>query len=295
MLVVPRLVLDNIIREGALASGGAFRQVKVKTVEAQPAGVRVTGEAQGKPVSFEAPVAVVATGANVKLLRQMELVRRAPSMILAARTYFEEVGNLADQAQFHFGGAPLPGYGWVFPLSATSANVGVGFFPRRWFKGRLPASPAKALDTFLSGAAMQSCLGPARRVGAVKGYPLRMDFTTAPTFAGRVLLVGEAAGLVNPLTGEGIDYALESGRIAAGHIAALLGSGDFSSRNLLLYDDLLRRRFQRLFRFCEVVRMLCLNRICLNLLIRWAVYRPDLKRKLIDIVLGSGGLPAGSR
>src|SRR5262249_56092266 len=59
---------------------------------------------------------------------------------------------------------------------------------------------------------------PYRQTSEMRGYPIRVDFLRARTFAPRTLLVGEAAGLVNPLTGEGIDYALESGQIAGGPV-----------------------------------------------------------------------------
>ncbi len=231
---------------------------------------------------------MIATGVSVKLPLQMGILPHPPPMTLVARTYFEDIQGLADQTVFHFDGVPLPGYGWVFPLSPTAANVGAGFSPRAWFRNRGPATAAKALESFLCLPSMQAMLGSVRQIGPVKGYPLRTDFATAPTFAKRVVLVGEAAGLVNPLTGEGIDYALESGRIAAEHLALTFAEGEFSGQNLERYDYLLRQRFQRLFCFCEAVRTLFLNRLCLNWLIRWAARRPDLKVKLIELVLGSG-------
>jgi flavin-dependent dehydrogenase len=47
---------------------------------------------------------------------------------------------------------------------------------------------------------LQNILGGAQRAGPIKGYPLRVDFASAPTYSERVMLVGEAAGLVNPVT-----------------------------------------------------------------------------------------------
>ncbi len=121
----------------------------------------------------------------------------------------------------------------------------------------------------------------------MKGYPLRADFTTAPTWSQRVLLVGEAAGLVNPLTGEGIDYALESGRISARHVAGMFERGDFGVAPHQAYDAELRDHFQSLFEFCMFVRdRLCDKAWLLNALVRVANRREDLRLKLATVVLG---------
>ena len=118
----------------------------------------------------------------------------------------------------------------------------------------------------------------------MRGYPIRVDFLSAPTYAERTLLVGEAAGLVNPLTGEGIDYALESGEIAAEHIAAMLSTGDFS--RVRDYDQHLRAQFEPVFRFCAQVRDWYCWPPLLNLLVAVANRRPDLRLLLTQVVLG---------
>ncbi|MCW5848602.1 MAG: geranylgeranyl reductase family protein [Anaerolineae bacterium] len=285
-LVVPRLVLDDTIRQRALASGAAFQGgMHVVQVEREGGGVVVKAERRGQANQFRGRMAVVATGASHKLLLTMGLLRHAPPIMLAARAYFE---GMAAPPTMHlrFDGVPLPGYGWVFPLSATSANVGAGYFRAGWSARWMPDNPRQAFDHFIQTPPLRRMLDGARQVGPVKGYPLRVDFATAPTYGDHVLLVGEAAGLVNPLTGEGIDYALESGHLAASHLLAMFGAGDFSSARHAEYDHLLRARFQRLFVFCNRVRAICLNPPLLNLLVWAANRRPDLKLRLMHIVLG---------
>src|SRR5690606_12222005 len=132
--------------------------------------------------------------------------------------YFEGVEFLPNHFQFRFDGVPLPGYGWVFPVSQTSANIGAGFIPSA--RGA-PLSAQAGFKTFVESSAMRRLLQNARQQSSLKSYPIRTDFASAPTFAERTLLIGEAAGLVNPLTGDGIDYALETGRIAAEHLINL--------------------------------------------------------------------------
>jgi flavin-dependent dehydrogenase len=209
---------------------------------------------------------------------------------VAVRAYFEEVKGLADQIQLRFDGVPLPGYGWVFPLPNGSANIGAGVFPSWWNWQRTAHTARAAYEAFIQGPALRAMLQEAHQLGPVKGYPLRVDFATAPTYGQRLLLVGEAAGLVNPLTGEGIDYALESGKLAAEHMIQVFNGGDFSLSALADYDRLLRHRFQRLFIVCNWIQNLLVNPLLLDTVIRTADRRPDLKMLLINIVFGQADL-----
>ena len=108
------------------------------------------------------------------------------------------------------------GYGWVFPKRA-SRTVGVG-----GIQGRNPDMRAR-LQAYLNQSAT---LGPGPQPEArVKGAFLPSgDFRAIPG-RGPVLLAGDAAGLVDPLTGEGIAWALESGRLAAIAAAQALAAG----------------------------------------------------------------------
>jgi geranylgeranyl reductase family protein len=281
-LVVPRLLLDDRIRECAVASGTRFEgNAHVIDVRANPSGVEITVERGGKRTIVPARIAVIATGASTRLLLQAGILRRQPKVLVASRAYFEGVRGLSDAWTLRFDGVPMPGYGWIFPTGAESANIGVGYFK----EGRT-ASAAGPFKAFTESPALRDMLTGARQAGPLKGYPLRDDFLDSPTCAERMLVVGEAAGLVNPLTGEGIDYALESGRIAAHHLFAMFDSGDFSPARFADYEDALRGHFAPLFEFCTKVRSWCLRPLVLNALVGLANRRADLRERLVSVVLG---------
>ncbi|HLZ30614.1 MAG TPA: geranylgeranyl reductase family protein [Chloroflexota bacterium] len=286
-LVVPRRDLDDIVVRRAAESGAAFAsQVTVSHVEPTSSGVRVHAEGGG---TFDGRVAIIATGAATAVLKRSGILHRQPRAMLAARAYFEDIQHeVASTFSLRFHGVPQPGYGWVFPVSPSAANIGVGFLPSR--RTSRPTRPAaRVFEDFTQD--LQPFLQGARQAGPVKGYPIRVDFLTAPTYAARTLLVGEAAGLVNPLTGEGIDYALESGRLAADHLAAAFDAG-FGADWLPAYDRLLRARFEKIFRFSQLVRDWYCIPALLNLLVPLANRRPALRQLLTNIVLGERE-PAG--
>jgi flavin-dependent dehydrogenase len=115
----------------------------------------------------------------------------------------------------------FPGYGWIFPGPAGVANVGLGLgtlSDRQSGAGAVRLLPAY-LDHLVSLGLLDRApaLPLARRLG---GW-LKMGMVGTTPAAGRVLLVGDAAGLVNPLQGEGIAQAMTSGRAAA---EAVIGS-----------------------------------------------------------------------
>lgn len=269
-LVVRRRTLDELILRRALASGARFEpRVSVSHLEPTARGVRVHA---GRGASFEARTAIVATGAASGVLLRSGVLRRQPPSLLAGRAYFEDV-TTRPALQLSFDGVPLPGYGWVFPVGQHAANVGVGFKPgrRRTTRGVFDAFARSRLDG-------------ARQCGPLQGYPIRTNFLSSPVVAPHTLLVGEAAGLVNPLTGEGIDYALESGQLAARHI--------LRETPLLEYQRALRGRFEELFRFSALVRDWYCRAPVLNTLVGLANARPALRQMLADILLGERE-PAG--
>jgi geranylgeranyl reductase family protein len=272
-LVVPRLILDQFILESAIRSGATFEpNTNAARVEPTAHGARVVTD-DGR--TFEGRVAVVASGAATGVLTRSGILPRQPRAMLAARTYFEGFPReLEASFQLRFDNVPSPGYGWIFPTGTHSANVGVGFWPKRGSGTAVQAFHRFA--THLPGGS---------QVGPVKGYPIRVDFLRSPTHAKNTLLVGEAAGLVNPLTGEGIDYALESGQMAAEHVVQGLSSGVDETWGFD-YDRLLRERFEKVFRFSEWIRDWYCKPGLLNLLVPLASRRPELRQRLATIVLG---------
>ena len=110
-----------------------------------------------------------------------------------------------------------PGYGWLFPGADGQANVGIGI----GMGGSRHAAPLRGdLDRFTTLLRSRGDLRPAAEPGPVIGGWLRMGGTGAPPAAGNVLLVGDAAGLINPLQGEGIAPAMISARLAAEAVLA---------------------------------------------------------------------------
>ncbi|MEX1071790.1 MAG: geranylgeranyl reductase family protein [Anaerolineales bacterium] len=284
LLVLPRLEMDAIIRQRALDSGAKFiGDSRVIDIQEEGDPVSLLTQRGGQSIAYSARVAIVATGANTGLLLQIGLLTQLPEPMLAVRGYFEGVRGLSDRVQIHFMDAVLPGYGWVFPISATAANIGVGLWQVGPHKKQKPLRGS--MDGFLADPLVKQQLADAKQVGPLKSFPLRSDFVTAPTVKGRVLALGEAVGLVNPLTGEGIDFALESGRIAAEFLTGLFAQGKVNPEAIAQYDRLLRLHFQSIFRYFSLLRTMLRSPVIMQSMFTMLEKSQRVKRIAVDILM----------
>ena len=138
----------------------------------------------------------------------------------AFRQYFRDVGPAASELWVWFEPDLLPGYAWSFPLPGGRANVGFGI-------RRLPGAPTKAMKAqwpeLLARPHIADVLGPAAAPESPhKAWPIpaRVDDVRLVAAGGRALFVGDAARATDPMTGEGIGQALETGVLAAEAILA---------------------------------------------------------------------------
>jgi geranylgeranyl reductase family protein len=250
-LMLPRFVLDDVLRRHAIAGGAEFLGgVRVRSIDRD--GDRVTSvraEGASGPLTVEARHVVIAVGANMGLLRREGFLTHEPRIIRAARGYYTnvEIPGGEEFYDFYFDMQLLPGYGWVFPMSEGRANIGVGVLPVFW-STRKPARTL--LDEFVERRRADGFTGM-EPDGAAKGYPLRIDFPIQRTAGENWIIVGEAAGLVNPVTGEGIDLGLESAEIAARALHADIAAG---RRDHLAYQRELWDRFGPMFSGLRILR-----------------------------------------
>ncbi|MDQ1509010.1 MAG: hypothetical protein QOG50_854 [Actinomycetota bacterium] len=133
----------------------------------------------------------------------------------AARQYFADVDD--DRLWVLFERDLLPGYAWVFPLPGGGANVGYGVLRS---DGRTGRDLKELWPELLSRRSLRDALGPrATPTEPVRAWPIPTRYDPDRLANGRVLFVGDAAGVVDPLTGEGIAQAIESGGLAAEAVA----------------------------------------------------------------------------
>lgn len=118
----------------------------------------------------------------------------------------------------------LPGYGWVFGVGDGTSNVGLGILNTSSAFGK--TDYRDVMKRWVATMPEEWEFNDATMVGPIRGAALPMGFNRTPHYADGLLLVGDAGGMVNPFNGEGIAYAMESARIAAGIVADALAGND---------------------------------------------------------------------
>ena len=175
-------------------------------------------------------VVVVADGSLSRFGRGLGVARdkRLPYG-LAARGYFSsprsDDGFLESQLDLRdAAGATVPGYGWIFPLGDGTVNVGVGVLStfHRW----KDLNTTTLMEAMVASAPPMWDITQETAITAPRGGKLPMSFSVGPLVGRNWIVVGDAAGAINPFNGEGIAYAYETGRIAAKHISAAMAADD---------------------------------------------------------------------
>ncbi|HVA06020.1 MAG TPA: geranylgeranyl reductase family protein [Acidimicrobiales bacterium] len=194
-------------------------------------GARVTDTATGSAREIRARYVVVADGSNSRFGRALGSARdKGFPMGMALRGYYKSERHDDPYIESHLdlrdqSGAVVPGYGWIFPLGDGRVNVGVGLLTvtGRW-KG---LNTSNLMDAFVASAPRSWGLSPASSCGPPTGGKLPMGLAVRPTAGPNALVIGDAAGAINPFNGEGIAYGYETGRLAASCLSnALAGTRD---------------------------------------------------------------------
>jgi len=287
-VVLPRYKFDNLVLERARTAKAQF-VAGVTATDVIREGETVVGikaNTSEGPKDFHARYVVVATGASTAFVEKAGLLKHRPEYSKAARAYYEGLSGITDEIEFHFDAVPLPGYGWVFPTSPKGANIGAGYYAQPG-KPEPRATPRQAFDEFIAGSKVKEMMKDAKLVGAIKGYPLRFDFPEAQTAFPGLALIGEACGLVNPLTGEGIDYALESTEVAATILVEAFQARQPLVQAMTRYPQALKDRFLKTFKGLMLVRDWYLRPWMLNRYVATAHHNEDLALLLVNIGLGN--------
>ena len=234
--VWPRHRLDAHLIDVAVAAGAEVRY----DTEAMPVfeGERVVGVVAGGE-RFTAPLTILAAGAQGAAAKVLGCERDPDEPFgLAIRAYaptprhaerhLEACLSLRDEH-----GTPVPGYGWMFPAGDGTVNIGVGALST--MKGFKKLNLNTLLDQYAAIVREPWSLGS--YIDKPRAWRLPMS---AVKRSGRGWVAcGDAAGFVNPMNGEGIDYALESGTLAVDRLIADPATAAAS------YDRLVGERFDQ--------------------------------------------------
>lgn len=218
--VVRRADFDNALLGEAVKAGCNFApQTKADSVKQNSEGVEVKAGSK----SFRAKKAIVADGSGISLTKKI-LPNALAAETLAAMAIFKDIKFNTDDLMFFLDENVGYGYGWVFLLPDGRANIGAGADIK--FIKKNEGNVKDLFYEFLERPPIKKIIGDGKIESKIRSFPLRMKYPNAVFRKENILFAGDAANLIYPLTGEGISYAMKSGKTAAEIIEKSLKKSD---------------------------------------------------------------------
>jgi len=266
---------DDFLRARAQEAGcTVFYGVSYRSgLERRGASLFCRAEGPAGERRFETRMLLGADGAASAVARAARIGNgRHGQGIVAARGYYRGVEGLRDSIELYFVPEYFPGYAWVIPVGAGVANVGLGLRLDACVRKRI--RPVSEVKRFAGKHPLLSRrMRHAEPDGPVRGWTIGTYARGMTRSAANVLLVGDAAGCADPLSGEGIFGAMKSASLAVPVVRAALEQGDFSASFLSRYDGAADRCFRPAYRYGGWLASLPSDHGMLRPLVRWGLHQ----------------------
>ncbi len=262
--VAPRMVLDAIIQQQAVESGVEFCQAQVQAPlieNGRVVGVsaRVGENGTSKNIDLHSQLVIGADGVTsviARNLRPKKEKHKPKHRAVALRAYIDDITEIPNTAEFFLYKEISPGYAWIFSMGNNRANIGLGMRLDHFRKSKRKLEDM--LQDFLGLPDIKMRLQRGGQLHDIATWQLSFGSQKGLRFAfDGAMLVGDAAGFINPITGGGIHNGMISAELAAQTAHMALMKGDPSLQTLQQYEQQcaqelwpgLRRsyNFQRIF------------------------------------------------
>jgi digeranylgeranylglycerophospholipid reductase len=233
--ILERKIFDKYM---AMDAGRAGAEIKIKTLatsmERNDDGFLVDAECMGEKFQIQAKIVIAADGPESRVARWAGLKTAVKPKDMESAAQFEMAGVEMENnncIEFYFGSVAPGGYAWIFPKGDDIANVGLGVLTTNTDK----TAYEHLLEFVKNCPATQNAQPVELNIGGdpVGGMPKKM-------VTDNLMVVGDAAGQVNPLTGGGIISGMTGGMIAGKVAAEAINEGDLSEKKLKEYETICR-------------------------------------------------------
>jgi geranylgeranyl reductase family protein len=283
-LVIRRKIFDQFLFEEARkAAHKTIEGFKVNDLIVENGyvkGVRGKESDSGMEKEFYASIVLGADGCNSVVAHKAGLFKFDPQhWVVALRQYYKNVKGLNKQIELHYTKEVQPGYLWIFPLDDGKANVGIGMLHKTLKDNKINLK--EVFKKAVESPAFKERFSEAEPLEEPRGWNLPVGSKHRKNYGNGFMLLGDAAGLVDPFTGEGIGNALYSARQAVKAAKEAIDANDVGEKFLSRYDKRLWDELGNELQISAKLQKIGRIRFLLNFVINKAA-RNDEVREIIS-------------
>lgn len=232
-----RMDFDNFLFSMVKQNTGfdVYTNTHIDEVEANKNSITITEK--NKTITFNAKMLIGADGAHSIPAKQ--LANRSMDRdhhVGSVRAYYSNISDTdSNTTEIYFDKKFMLSYLWVFPLPGNTANVGFGMLSSEIVKRKINLK--KTFYQFIEETpGLTERFKNARQTGDLEGFGLPLGSRTVTVSGNNFLLAGDAASLIDPVSGDGIGNAMLSGKLAAEQVIKSFKANDFSAAFMQQYD-----------------------------------------------------------
>ena len=283
--VIPRKKFDNFLfnkaknitetKEGFKVTDIIYENKKIIGVE---------GIENKQKETIYAPIILGCDGPNSIISRKLGFHDEDESNVaIAIRCYYKNVKGLSDQIELHFVDEVLPGYFWMFPAGDGVANIGIGLSKKEAKKDKRKLT--QILNDVIESDYFKDRFSKSEKLENPKGWSLPLGRVVRPSYGDGFMLLGDAAGLVDPFTGEGIGNAMASAKYAIKVANMAKKANNYSQTMLSKYHELLWDNLGSELKVSSKLQDLANYRFLLNLVINKASRNKEIQNIISGMLI----------
>ncbi len=287
--VIRRKVLDNFLYEKAKEAGveivenHSFKDV-VQDETGAVYGATIV-DADGNSSVVNCKVLIGADGYSSAVATALgKKVREDKHCIVALRQYYKNVNMPKNAIEIHFLKEVQPGYFWVFPLADGGANVGIGMLHSDTKTKEIDLKIA--LENAVKSDGFKQYFEGAEPEEKVRAWNLSLGSVKRDISGDGYMLIGDAAGVIDPFSGEGIGNSMYSADCAVEVLTKTLKGDDFSKRELFKYEKLLYKKLWSELRMSYILQRMLVFRPLVDIIVRKASKNPNTEKFISDMIAG---------
>ena len=276
--VITREIFDNYLFKKAADVVETRQGFRVNNIIYEDESiVGISGQnTDGNIETLHAPLVMGCDGANSIIARKLGLYEMdINNTAVAIRCYYEGVEGLTDQIELHYVSEVKPGYFWIFPAGEGKANIGIGIF--KSYAKKEKRSLGQIMDEIITSRFFRNRFKNARPLERPKGWNLPMGSIRRKNHGDGFLLLGDAAGLVDPFTGEGIGNAMVAAKHAMKVASKAKEMNNYESKTLREYDRLVWDELGGELATSTKLQKLARSSFLLNFVIKRAARNSDVQ------------------